>query len=81
VPVVLAPDNPAQRYDLCVDQAASDDPPADRDQDQHMAALELLRYLEVNDEAVWRIKHRVMQAMATREAPRQLSGFVQVDDA
>ncbi len=46
-----------------------------------LAALELMRHLGVNDKAAWRIKHKVMQAMAEREAPRQLSGFVQIDDA
>jgi transposase-like protein len=55
----------------------------------NMAALELKRHLGVDydqresprDKAAWRIKHKVMQAMAEREAPRQLSGFVQIDDA
>ena len=47
----------------------------------NMAALELMRHLGVNYKAAWRIKHKVMQAMAEREAPRQLSGFVQIDDA
>ena len=47
----------------------------------NMAALELMRHLGVNYKAAWRIKHKVMQAMAEREALRQLSGFVQVDDA
>ena len=46
-----------------------------------MAALELKRHLGVDYKAAWRIKHKVMQAMAAREAPRQLSGFVQIDDA
>ena len=47
----------------------------------NMAALELMRHLGVNYKAAWRIKHKVMQAMAAREASRQLSGFVQIDDA
>ncbi len=46
-----------------------------------MVALELMRYLRVNDEVALRIKRKVMQVMAEREAPRPLSGFVQVDDA
>jgi hypothetical protein len=29
----------------------------------------------------WRLKHKIMQAMTEREATRQLSGCVQVDDA
>lgn len=47
----------------------------------NMAALELMRHLGVNYKAAWRIKHKVMQAMAEREASRRLSGFVQIDDA
>jgi transposase-like protein len=47
----------------------------------NMAALELKRHLGVDYKAAWRIKHKVMQAMAEREAPRRLSGFVQIDDA
>ncbi|KZC43074.1 transposase, partial [Rhodanobacter sp. FW510-R12] len=40
-----------------------------------MAALELMY------KAAWRVKHKIMRAMAEREAPRHLSGFVQIDDA
>jgi len=47
----------------------------------NMAALELKRHLGVGYKTAWRIKHKVMQAMAAREAPRRLSGFVQIDDA
>lgn len=47
----------------------------------NMAALELKRHLGVDYKAAWRIKHKVMQAMAEREAPRRLSGLVQIDDA
>jgi len=46
-----------------------------------MAALELMRHLGVNYKAAWRIKHKVMEAMMQREEPRQLNGFVQIDDA
>lgn len=46
-----------------------------------ISALELKRHLGVNYKAAWRIKHKVMQAMAEREAPRRLEGFVQIDDA
>jgi hypothetical protein len=35
----------------------------------------------LNYKAAWRIKHKIMQAMTEREAPRRLSGFVQIDDA
>lgn len=47
----------------------------------NMAALELMRHLGVNSKTAWRIKHKVMQAMAEREASRRLQGFVQIDDA
>ena len=46
-----------------------------------LSALELMRHLGVNYKAAWRIKHKVMQAMLEREAPRRLDGFVQIDDA
>lgn len=46
-----------------------------------LSALELKRHLGVNYKAAWRIKHKVMQAMAEREATRRLGGFVQIDDA
>ena len=46
-----------------------------------LSALELMRHLGVNYKAAWRIKHKVMQAMAEREATRKLDGFVQIDDA
>lgn len=46
-----------------------------------LSALELMRHLDVNYKAAWRIKHKVMQAMAEREAPRRLDGFIQLDDA
>jgi transposase-like protein len=47
----------------------------------NLAALELMRHLGVNYKAAWRLKHKVMQAMAERENTRQLKGFVQIDDA
>jgi transposase-like protein len=46
-----------------------------------LSALELKRHLGVNYKAAWRIKHKVMQAMAERESTRKLDGFVQIDDA
>ncbi|PPU98537.1 transposase, partial [Xanthomonas hyacinthi] len=39
-----------------------------------MAALELMRHLGVNYKTAWRMKHKIMQVMAEREATRQLSG-------
>jgi hypothetical protein len=47
----------------------------------NLSALELMRHLGVNYKTAWRIKQKVMQAMAEREAPRRLDGFVQMDDA
>lgn len=47
----------------------------------NLAALELMRHLGVNYKTAWRLKHKIMQAMADRENTRQLEGFVQIDDA
>lgn len=47
----------------------------------NLAALELMRHLGVNYKTAWRLKHKIMQAMATREEPRKLKGYVQIDDA
>lgn len=47
----------------------------------NLAALELKRHLGVNIKAAWRLKHKIMQAMAEREETRKLKGFVQIDDA
>ena len=47
----------------------------------NLSALALKRHLGVRYRTAWRLKHKVMQAMAEREEPRQLEGFVQVDDA
>jgi len=47
----------------------------------NMAALELKRHLGVSYRTAWRLKHKVMEAMMRREEPRQLNGFVQIDDA
>lgn len=40
-----------------------------------------MRHLGVNYKTAWRMKHKIMQAMAEREEPRRLNGFVQIDDA
>lgn len=45
------------------------------------SALELKRHLGVCYDADWKLKHKVMQTMTEREEPRQLMGFVQIDDA
>lgn len=45
------------------------------------AALELKRHLSVCYDTAWKLKHKIMQTMTEREAPRQLSGFVRIDAA
>lgn len=47
----------------------------------NISALELMRQLGVCYRSAWLIKHKLMQAMAEREADRQLSDTVQIDDA
>ena len=47
----------------------------------NLSALELKRHLGVCYDTAWKLKHKVMQAMTAREEPRQLAGFVQIDDA
>lgn len=48
----------------------------------NLAALELMRHLGVCYRTAWRLKHKLMQAMRTREATRKLGGLViQIDDA
>ena len=46
-----------------------------------VAALELGRQLGVCYRTAWRLKHKLMAAMADREAGRRLKGLVQIDDA
>lgn len=47
----------------------------------NLAALELMRHLGVNWKSAWRLKHKVLAAMASRETGRRLDGYVQIDDA
>lgn len=47
----------------------------------NLAALELQRHLGVSYRTAWRLKHKVMAAMAEREQSRRLDGLVQIDDA
>lgn len=47
----------------------------------NLSALELKRHLGVRYRTAWRLKHKIMQAMMEREETRQLTGFVQLDDA
>lgn len=46
-----------------------------------IAALELGRTLGVCYRTAWRLKHKLMAAMAARETGRLLSGLIQIDDA
>lgn len=46
-----------------------------------IAALELMRQLGVTYKTAWMMKHKLLEVMAQREAPRALSGRVEVDDA
>ena len=46
-----------------------------------ISALELSRQLGISYNATWRMKHKIMQAMKTRDDEHQLFGFVQLDDA
>jgi transposase-like protein len=47
----------------------------------NVSALELKRLLGVSYPTAWRIKHKLMQVMAEREAGRKLDGRIEVDDA
>ena len=46
-----------------------------------VSALELKRHLGVRYRTAWLLKHKLMQVMSEREAPRQLDGRVEIDDA
>lgn len=46
-----------------------------------VAALELMRQLQVSYPTAWLIKHKIMEAMRLDEADRQLAGRVEMDDA
>jgi len=46
-----------------------------------LSAMELKRYVGVCYPTAWLIHHKIMKAMATREAQHRLWGTVQVDDA
>ena len=47
----------------------------------NIAALALMRQLGICWKAAWLLKHKLMAAMAQREADRPLQGDVRVDDA
>jgi len=46
-----------------------------------ISSLALARQLGISQNSAWLLKHKLMQAMLEREATRQLSGLVQLDDA
>lgn len=46
-----------------------------------LSALELKRHIGVSYPTAWLMHHKIMTAMASREARHRLSGAVQVDDA
>lgn len=47
----------------------------------NVSALELMRLVGVCYRTAWRLKHKLLQVMTEREAPRKLDGRVEVDDA
>lgn len=47
----------------------------------NVSALELKRHLGVSYPTAWLLKHKIMEVMLHREAPRQLTGRVEIDDA
>lgn len=47
----------------------------------NISALELKRHLGVRYKTAWLMKHKLMQVMLVREAPRRLDGRVEIDDA
>jgi hypothetical protein len=46
-----------------------------------MSSVELARHLGVQQNTAWMILHKLMSAMADREAGRRLAGHIEVDDA
>ena len=47
----------------------------------NVSALELMRLVGVCYRTAWRLKHKLLQVMTEREAPRKLDGRVEMDDA
>ena len=47
----------------------------------NVSALELKRHLGVSYPTAWLLKHKIMQVMVLREAQRQLTGRIEIDDA
>ncbi len=46
-----------------------------------ISAIELHRHLGISYQAAWRMKHKLMKVMQEREGTKQLSGFIEIDDA
>ena len=46
-----------------------------------VSALKLRRQLGVSYISAWLIKHKLLQTMLLRQAPRRLDGRVEIDDA
>lgn len=47
----------------------------------NVSALELKRHLGVSYPTAWLLKHKIMEVMTLREADRQLSGRIEIDDS
>lgn len=47
----------------------------------NVSALELKRHLGVSYPTAWLLKHKIMEVMTLREADRQLTGRVEIDDS
>jgi len=47
----------------------------------NVSALELKRHLGVSYPTAWMMKHKIMEIMLQREAGRQLTGRIEIDDA
>ena len=47
----------------------------------NLSALSLKRHLGLSYRSAWRLKHKLLEAMAQRESARRLSGTVMADDA
>jgi transposase-like protein len=47
----------------------------------NVSALELKRHLDVSYPTAWLLKHKIMEVMTLREADRQLTGRVEIDDS
>ena len=46
-----------------------------------ISSIELGRRLGVTQTTAWKIKHKLMQAMMERDAPKRLTGRIEIDDA